>query len=71
MLGILFLALALTGRASPIFALLRAFMTQIMRLAPLLVRFAPFFAKYLGPALRPGGIGVDQEIQAAQIVLRG
>ena len=47
------------------------FMTQIMRLAPLLLRFAPFLAKYLGPALRPGGIGVDQEIQAAQIVLRG
>lgn len=67
MLGILFLALALTGRASPIFALLGAFMTQIMRLAPLLLRFAPFLAKYL----RPGGIGVDQEIQAAQIVLRG
>jgi len=53
-LGILFLAMALTGRASPVFALLGAAMMQIMRLAPLLVRFAPSLAKYLGPSFRPG-----------------
>lgn len=56
-LGILFLGLALTGRASPVFALVGAFMTQIMRLAPLMVRFSPFLTKYLSPAFRPGGIG--------------
>ena len=55
--GILFLALALTGRASPIFALIGAAMTQIMRLAPLLVRFAPSLARTFGPSFRPGGFG--------------
>ena len=60
-LGIVFLALTLTGRASPIFALLDAFMTQIRRLAPLLMRVAPFHAKYPDPALRPGGIGGGSE----------
>ena len=53
--GILFLALALTGRASPIFALIGAAMTQIMRLAPLLVRFAPSLARTFGSSFGPGG----------------
>lgn len=55
--GILFLAMALSGRASPIFALIGAAMTQLMRLAPLLFRFAPSLARVLGPSFRSGGLG--------------
>jgi len=47
-LGLIFLVLALTGRAHALFAIIGAAMTQIMRLAPLLVRFAPFLSKHLG-----------------------
>ena len=47
-LGFVFLALALTGRAPALFAVLGALMTQAMRFAPLLVRFAPTLQKHFG-----------------------
>ena len=46
--GFLFLALALTGRAPAVFALVGALMTQALRFWPLLVRFAPGLARHLG-----------------------
>jgi len=46
--GFLFLALALSGRAPAVFALIGALMTQALRFWPLLVRFAPGLARQLG-----------------------
>jgi len=47
-LGFVFLALAVTGRAPAVFAIIGALMTQALRFWPLLVRFAPGLAKHLG-----------------------
>lgn len=44
-LGLIFLAMAVTGRAPALFAVLGAAMTQVMRFAPLLVRFLPSLTK--------------------------
>ena len=54
-LGLLFLVLALTGRAPAIFVAIGALMTQIMRFAPLLIRFAPSLRQWLGNGSLPGG----------------
>lgn len=54
-LGLVFLALALTGRAPALFAILGAAMTQIMRFAPLLVRFAPSLKRILGTGAAASG----------------
>lgn len=54
-LGLIFLMLAVTGRAPALFAILGAAMTQIMRIAPLLIRFSPALGKYLGGAAGLGG----------------
>ncbi len=53
-LGLLFVLAALTGRANALFAIVGAAMTQVMRLAPLLIRFAPSLAKYLGGSIASG-----------------
>lgn len=42
-LGLIFVVLAFTGRANIAFAVIGALMTQVMRIAPLLVRFFPMF----------------------------
>ena len=54
-LGLLFLVLALTGRAPAIFVAIGALMTQVMRFAPLLIRFAPSLKQWLGNGSLPGG----------------
>ncbi len=54
-LGLVFLALALTGRAPAIFVFIGALLTQAMRFAPLLVRFAPSLKQWLGNGSLPGG----------------
>lgn len=46
-LGFVFLALAVTGRAPALFAVIGAVMTQAMRFWPLLIRFAPGLKRYL------------------------
>lgn len=53
--GLLFLAMAVMGRASPVFGIIGAAMTQVMRLAPLLIKFAPALTKYIGGAAGLGG----------------
>ena len=57
--GFVLLALALTGRAPAVFALLGAALTQAMRFWPLLVRFAPGLMRQLGIGnpLRGGNAG--------------
>lgn len=54
-LGLIFLALAITGRAPALFAILGAALTQIMRFAPLLVRFAPSLKRILGTGAAASG----------------
>ncbi len=52
--GIIFLVLAVTGRAPALFAILGAAMTQVVRLAPLLLRYAPNLRRFLGSAKMGG-----------------
>ena len=65
-LGLVFLGLAMTGKAPALFAIIGAAMTQIMRIAPLLIRFAPSLGKLLGTgalgaaASRASGAGVSR-----------
>lgn len=47
-LGLLLVILALTGRASIVFAIIGAAMTQIMRIMPLLIRFFPMLQQFRG-----------------------
>lgn len=54
-LGLIFLALAVTGRAPALFAIIGAAMTQIMRIIPLLIRFSPVLGKFLGGTSGLGG----------------
>lgn len=58
-LGLFFLVMAVTGRAHALFAIIGAAMTQVMRLAPLIIRFMPSLQKYLGGAIggAAGGAG--------------
>ena len=58
-LGVIFLIMAATGRAPALFALLGAAMTQIFRIAPLLIRFAPSLRRLWGSAV-PGAAGAGQ-----------
>ena len=54
-LGLVFLVLAVTGRAPALFAIIGAAMTQVMRVAPLLFRFSPALRRFLGGAVGAGG----------------
>ena len=55
-LGIVFVILALSGRAPALFAVIGAAMTQVMRFIPLILRFAPSLRRFLGGAAL-GGAG--------------
>ena len=71
-LGLVFLIMALTGRAHALFAILGAAMTQVMRIAPLLLRFAPSLKRYLSPGMFSAGAakqaGVSQ-VSTATLVM--
>lgn len=54
-LGLLLVLAALTGRANAVFAIIGAAMTQVMRFAPLFIKFAPGLAKHFGGAMGSGG----------------
>ena len=79
-LGLVFLALALAGRAPAIFALIGAAMTQVMRFAPVLLRFAPSLGRLLGGAglgagaagaggFGGGGGGQTSRVRTASLVM--
>ncbi len=53
-LGLIFLILAVTGRAPALFAILGAAMTQVMRFAPLLMRYMPSLKKAYTNSTNPG-----------------
>lgn len=65
--GFVFLALAVTGRAPALFAVLGALMTQAMRFWPLLVRFAPGLVKHLGGNPLRGGAAGGAGAGASQV----
>jgi len=56
-LGLIFLVLAVTGRAHALFAIIGAAMTQVMRFIPLLMKFAPSFSRYFGGLNGVSGAG--------------
>ena len=61
-LGIIFLILAVTGRAPALFAILGAVMTQAMRFGPLLVRFMPSLKKKFSDSVNPDGANQSQVV---------
>ena len=61
-LGIIFLVLAVTGRAPALFAILGAAMTQAMRFGPLLFRFMPSLKKSFTDSVNPGGANQSQVV---------
>lgn len=60
--GLIFLILAVTGRAPALFAILGAAMTQVMRFAPLLVRFLPSLKKAYTNTTDPGAANRSQVV---------
>lgn len=58
--GLIFLVMAVTGRAPALFAVIGALMTQVMRLAPLLIQFAPSLKKAYNKSANPGGANQSQ-----------
>lgn len=68
-LGLVFLFMAVTGRAHAAFALIGAALTMVMRFAPLLVRFLPMLTSHLKPA-SAGGSGQGQsQVKTASLVM--
>ena len=61
-LGLIFLILAVTGRAPALFAILGAAMTQVMRFAPLLMRFMPSLKKAYAGTNNPGAANRSQVV---------
>lgn len=65
-IGLVFLGMAMTGKAHALFAIVGAAMTQVMRLAPILIRFAPSLRRFLGTgalgaaAAKASGAGVSR-----------
>jgi len=68
-LGLAFLVAAATGRAPAIFAVLGAAMTQAMRLAPLLIKFAPGMAGFFGGKTNPSGASSESRIRTQSLVM--
>lgn len=64
--GLVFLVMAMSGKAPALFAVIGAAMTQIMRIAPLLIRFAPSLRRFIGTgalgaaAAQASGAGVSR-----------
>jgi len=63
-IGLLILLAVLTGRAPAALAIVGAAMTQIMRIAPLLIKFAPSLAQYFGNSAGPGGGGAAGQTES-------
>jgi len=57
--GLIFVGLALTGRAHALMGLIGAAMTQVVRLAPLLIRFAPSLRGVLGTGTLGAGMSAN------------
>ena len=60
--GLIFLVMAVTGRAPALFAIIGALMTQVMRLAPLLIQFMPSLKKAYNKTANPDGASQSQVV---------
>lgn len=68
--GMLFMILAVTRRAHILFAILGAAMTQIMRIAPLFVRFLPMFKQFIQPSgMSNSGSGNVSKVRTTLLVM--
>lgn len=68
-LGLVFLVLAVTGRAPALFAAIGALMTMLMRFMPLLLRAAPWLAKWgLGDGF-PGTAGQVSQVRTPSLLM--
>lgn len=67
-IGLVLLGMAMSGKAHALFAVIGAAMTQIMRISPLLIRFAPSLRRFLGTgalgasAAKASGAGVSRVV---------
>lgn len=68
-LGLIFLFMAVTGRAHAVFALIGAALTMIMRFAPLLVRFLPMLKSHLKPTSAGASGGGQSQVKTASLVM--
>ncbi|MBX2880866.1 MAG: hypothetical protein KTR32_13075 [Granulosicoccus sp.] len=68
-LGLFFLLMAVTGRAHAIFAIIGAALTQVMRFAPLLMRFLPMFKSHLGPSSAGPGHSGSSQVKTPSLVM--
>lgn len=67
-LGLVFMLAAVTGKAHFIFALIGAAMTQIMRLLPLILRFAPTLSQFFNQhKVHNPGQGQQSRVQTAYL----
>jgi len=68
-LGLIFLLAAVTGRANAAFGIIGAAMTQVMRLAPLLIKFAPGLAGMFSNKVGPGGQNSQSRVSTKSLVM--
>lgn len=68
-LGLVFLLAAATGRAPALFAVIGAAMTQAMRLAPLLLKFAPGMAGMFSNQSSAGGSQSESRVRTQSLVM--
>ena len=67
--GLIFLVAAVTGRANAAFGIIGAAMTQVMRLAPLLIKFAPSLASMFGQSVGPGGTHSQSRVKTKSLIM--
>ncbi len=67
-LGLVFLLLAVTGRASPVFAAIGGLMAMAMRLLPVLLKLAPWLSRSLGVDI-PGMGGQVSQVRTNTLVM--
>lgn len=68
-LGLIFLFMALTGRAHAAFALIGALLTQVMRFAPLLIRFLPMLKSFIGTGQAGAHHTGHSQVKTATLVM--
>ncbi len=68
-LGLIFLALALTGRAPALFAIIGGLMTQVLRFAPMLARFAPSLKRHFKPSQGGARASGTSKVATATVIM--
>ena len=68
-LGLLFLLAAVTGRANVMFGVIGAALTQVMRIAPLFIKFAPNLNKYFGGSSSASAGQSESRVRTKSLVM--